>query len=179
MFGGSIIPIFKDGVLFSPVIHQSVFLSPGSFVIGLVKIDEGSSVWYGSVIRGDVNWISIGRYTNIQDLCVIHAETASFPTYIGDFVTIGHRAVIHGCIVKDFCLIGMGAVIMNGAEVGPYAIVGAGALVPEDMKVPPGAVVVGSPAKIKRFLKEKEFKMFYLSAMRYFELSRIHKNSKK
>ena len=159
-----------------PRIHPSVFIAHGVSIIGDVEIDEASSVWYGSTIRGDVNWIKIGRGTNIQDGTIIHAETASFPTFIGDYVTVGHRAVLHGCTIKDFSLIGIGAVIMNGAEVGPYSIVGAGALVTEGVKIPPGVLAVGVPAKPKRELSYEEIKMLERSAQNYIKLAELHKN---
>lgn len=158
-----------------PRVHESVFIADGVSIIGDVEIGEMSSIWYGATIRGDVNWIKIGVGTNIQDGTIIHAETASFPTFIGDFVTVGHRAVLHGCIIKDFSLIGIGAIVMNGAEVGPYSIVGAGALVTENTKIPPGTLAIGVPAKPKRDLRPDEIKMLERSAKNYIKLAELHK----
>lgn len=157
-----------------PKIHPTVFLAENSTVIGNVKIDALSSVWYGVVLRGDVNAIRVGMGTNIQDNSVFHAETGTFATFVGDFVTIGHKATVHGCVIKDFSLIGIGAVIMNGAEVGPFSIVGAGALVPEGKKIPPFTLAVGVPAKVKRELTEREIFILKRSAVRYIALSARH-----
>jgi len=140
-------------------------------------ITRSSKCWETSALERDVNWIKIGMGTNIQDNSVIHAETASFPTYIGDFVTVGHKATIHGCIIKDFSLIGIGAVVMNGAEIGPFSIVGAGAVVTENTKIPPGTLAIGVPAKVKRDLTEKEIESLKMSAQRYIELAKIHSES--
>lgn len=173
----SLIGLNIEGFYFYPKIHESVFIAPTASVIGNVEIGELSSVWYGVVIRGDVNWIKIGKGTNVQDNSVIHAETASFPTYIGDFVTVGHKATIHGCIIKDFSLVGIGAIVMNGAEIGPFSIVGAGAVVTENTKIPPGTLAIGVPAKVKRDLTEKEIESLKRSAQRYIELAKIHSES--
>jgi carbonic anhydrase/acetyltransferase-like protein (isoleucine patch superfamily) len=173
----SLIGLNIEGFYFYPKIHESVFIAPTASVIGNVEIGELSSVWYGVVIRGDVNWIKIGKGTNIQDNSVIHAETASFPTYIGDFVTVGHKATIHGCIIKDFSLIGIGAIVMNGAEIGSFSIVGAGAVITENTKIPPGTLAIGVPAKVKRDLTEKEIESLKRSAQRYIELAKIHSES--
>ncbi len=151
----------------TPRIAASVFVAPGSVVAGDVEIGEDSSVWFQTVIRGDVNWVRVGARTNVQDHSVVHVTSRTHPTVIGDDVTIGHRAVLHGCTVNDRCLIGIGAIVLDGAVVGPDAMVGAGALVPPGMIVPPGKLVLGAPAKVKRDLTADEIAFFRMSAANY------------
>ena len=137
-----------------PQINAKTFIAEGSVVIGRVILKEYSSIWFNATLRGDVDTIEIGRYSNIQDNSIVHLD-AGFPCKIGDFVTVGHNSVIHGCTIEDHCLIGMGAVIMNGAVIGQGSIVAAGALVKENMIVPPHSLVVGLPAKVVRTIPEK------------------------
>ena len=139
-----------------PKIHPSVWLAPGTHVVGDVEIGEGSSVWFNSVIRGDVERVRIGARTNIQDLTMVHVMRDTHPTTIGDEVTVGHAAVLHGCTIEDRCLIGMGAMLLNGAHVGADSIVAAGSLVTEGMRIPPRSLVMGRPAKVKRPLSDEE-----------------------
>jgi carbonic anhydrase/acetyltransferase-like protein (isoleucine patch superfamily) len=139
----------------------------GCAVIGDVEIGEGASLWFGAVVRGDVNAVRIGARTNVQDHTVIHVTSRTHPTLVGEDVTIGHRVVLHGCTVHDRCLIGIGAIVMDGAVIGPDAIVGAGALVPPGMVVPPGTLVVGAPAKPKRPLTPEERSHLLTSAANY------------
>lgn len=153
------------GVL--PRLHESAFVAEGALVVGDVEVGERSSIWFGSVVRGDVNAIRIGARTNIQDLSVVHVTSHTHPTSIGDDVTVGHRVTLHGCTVKDRCLIGIGAVVMDGAVVGPDAMVGAGSLVPPGMVVPPGTLALGSPARVKRELTPEEIAFFRKSAESY------------
>ncbi len=150
-----------------PRIAASVLVAPGSVVVGDVEIGEDSSVWFQTVIRGDVNWVRIGARTNVQDHSVVHVTSGTHPTVVGDDVTIGHRVVLHGCTVKDRCLVGIGAIVLDGAVVGPDAMVGAGALVPPGMIVPPGKLVLGAPAKVKRDLRPEEIAFFRTSAANY------------
>ena len=150
-----------------PRIPESAFVAETALIVGDVEIGEQSSVWFGAVVRGDVNRIRIGARTNIQDMTVIHVTGGTHPTTIGDDVTVGHRVVLHGCTVKDRCLVGIGAIVMDGAEIGPDAMVGAGALVPPGMVVPPGTLVVGAPAKVKRELSPDEVAYFRKSAQSY------------
>ena len=131
-----------------PRVHPSAFIDDSAQVIGDVEIGEESSVWMCVVIRGDVHWIKIGRRSNVQDGTVVHAMTGIHPTSIGDNVTIGHAAVVHGCTIEDRCLIGMGAILLNGVTVGSGSIVAAGTLLPEGMQVPPRSLVMGSPGKV-------------------------------
>ena len=136
-------------------------------MIGDVEIGEESSVWMCAVLRGDVHWIKVGRRSNIQDGSIVHAMTGTHPTSIGDNVTIGHAAVIHGCTIEHQCLIGMGAILMNGAHIGAGSIVAAGTLVVEGMKVPAKSLVMGSPGKVKRLLTQAETAEIQLYADRY------------
>ncbi len=142
-----------------PKVHESVFLAAGSRVIGDVELAENVSVWFNTVIRGDVERIRIGRDTNIQDNATIHVTNFSNPTWVGEAVTIGHGAVLHGCTVKDRVLIGMNAVVLDRAVIGEESLVAAGAVVLGGTVVPPGMLVAGIPAKILRPLNEHERKM--------------------
>jgi len=138
-----------------PIIHESVFIAPTSQIIGNVQIDQDSSVWFQTVIRGDLAKISIGERTNIQDLCMCHADE-DIPLNIGYGVTIGHSCVIHGCTIEDNCLIGMGAIVMNQAVIGKGSIIAAGAVVLEKTIIPPYSLVTGSPGKIKKTYENRE-----------------------
>jgi carbonic anhydrase/acetyltransferase-like protein (isoleucine patch superfamily) len=143
----------------SPRVHPTAFIDDSAQVIGDVEIGEESGVWMNAVVRGDVHAIRVGRRSNIQDGTVVHAQASTsgaHPTVIGDNVTIGHGALVHGCTIDDQCLIGMGAIVLNGAHVGTQSIVAAGALVTEGMKVPPKSLVMGSPGKVKRLLTHAE-----------------------
>ncbi|HLG58551.1 MAG TPA: gamma carbonic anhydrase family protein [Vicinamibacterales bacterium] len=139
-----------------PTVHSSAYVDVSAQVIGDVHIGADSSVWMNVVIRGDVNFIRIGARTNIQDLTMVHVMRNTNPTVIGDDVTIGHSAVIHGCTIENRCLIGMGAILLNGCRIGEGSIVAAGSLVTEDMVVPPGSMAMGSPAKVRRALSPDE-----------------------
>jgi len=151
----------------SPRVHPTAFVDESAQVIGDVEIGEESSVWMCAVLRGDVHWIKVGRRSNIQDGSVVHAMTRTHPTSIGDNVTIGHAAVVHGCTIEQQCLIGMGAILMNGAHIGAGSIVAAGTLVVEGMKVPAKSLVMGSPGKVKRLLTQAEIAEIQLYADRY------------
>ena len=139
-----------------PIVHPSAFVDASAQVIGDVHIGPESSVWMNVVVRGDVHYIRIGARSNIQDLTLVHVMRETNPTVIGNSVTIGHSAVIHGCTIEDRCLIGMGAILLNGCRIGTGSIVAAGALVPEGMVVPAGSMVMGMPARIKRPLTPEE-----------------------
>jgi carbonic anhydrase/acetyltransferase-like protein (isoleucine patch superfamily) len=158
-----------------PKVHESVFIADGAKIIGDVEIGSGSSVWYNTVIRGDVNTIRIGERTNIQDNSVLHVTHKKYPLVIGSNVTIGHGAVVHACTVKDFCLIGMGAIVMDQATVGPYALIAAGSVVPEQFKVPEGTLVAGVPAHVRRKLTEEEKRMLEQSAQNYVEYVKTYR----
>ena len=160
-----------------PRIHPTVYLSENVCVIGDVEIGEDSSVWFGAVIRGDVNYIRIGRRTNIQDNSVVHVTHETHPTIIGDNVTVGHRVILHGCRVGSNVLIGMGAVVMDGVEIEDYVLVGAGALLTPNKKIPSGVLVAGVPAKIVRDLREEEIKLIEESAENYVRYKNEYLNS--
>jgi len=151
----------------SPRVHSTAFVDASAQVIGDVEIGEESSVWMCAVIRGDVHWIKVGKRTNLQDGAIVHGMTGTHPTSIGDSVTIGHAAVIHGCTIEDHCLIGMGAILLNGAQVGTGSIVAAGTLLVEGQKVPPRSLVMGSPGKVRRALTDEEVASILDYANRY------------
>ena len=134
---------------YTPKIKETSFIAPNASLIGRVKIGESSSVWFNTVLRGDMENISIGDESNIQDLSMGHADPG-FPMVVGNRVTIGHHCVVHGCRIEDDCLIGMGAIIMNGVRIGRGSIIGAGAVLLEGMEIPEFSMVIGSPAKIKK-----------------------------
>jgi len=150
-----------------PRVHPTAYIDDSAQVIGDVEIGEESSVWMCAVLRGDVHWIRVGRRSNIQDGSVVHAMTGTHPTSIGDNVTIGHAAVVHGCTIEQQCLIGIGAILLNGAHIGANSIVAAGTLITEGMKVPPKSLVMGSPGKVKRLLTHAEIAEIQAYADRY------------
>jgi len=149
-----------------PVLHETVFIAPGARVIGRVKIGAHSSVWYNAVIRGDVDEVKIGAGTNIQDGAVLH-EDEGFPLVIGDNVTVGHNAILHGCQVGDGAVIGIGAIVMSGARIGVNSVIGAGALVPGGKEFPPNVLVMGSPARVVRELSFEDIENFGKMEKRY------------
>lgn len=150
-----------------PRVHASVYLAPGCQVVGDVELAEDASVWFNAVVRADQQRVRIGARTNVQDLALVHATTARLPTVIGDDVTIGHGAVLHGCQVGDRVLLGMGAVLLDGVEVGSDSIVAAQSLVRVGFKVPPGTLVAGVPAVVKRELTDGEREAIRASTLRY------------
>lgn len=151
----------------SPKIHPSVFVAEGAQIIGDVEIGAESSVWFNTVIRGDVHYIRIGERTNIQDNCVLHVTHDTYPLVIGSDVTVGHGAILHAARIRDHCLIGMGATVLDDATIGPYAYVAAGSLVLEHFEVPEGALVAGVPARVKRMLSDEEKQQIDQSAQNY------------
>jgi gamma-carbonic anhydrase len=151
----------------APKLHDSVFAVETAVVVGDVEIGEDSSLWFGAIVRGDVNFIRVGARTNVQDHAVLHVTSHTHPTLVGDDVTLGHRVTLHGCTVKDRCLIGIGAIVLDGAVVGEESIVGAGALVPPGMVVPPRTLVLGAPARPRRPLTLEEIAFFRVSAANY------------
>jgi carbonic anhydrase/acetyltransferase-like protein (isoleucine patch superfamily) len=150
-----------------PRVHTTAYIDDSAQVIGDVEIGEDSSVWMCVVIRGDVNRIRIGRRSNVQDGTIVHVMKDTHPTIIGDDVTIGHAAVVHGCTIEDRCLIGMGAILLNGVRVGTGSIIAAGALLPEGTEVPPRSLVMGSPGKVKRTLGDEAAAEIQMYADRY------------
>jgi carbonic anhydrase/acetyltransferase-like protein (isoleucine patch superfamily) len=135
------------------MIDPTVFIAPGAIVLGDVQLGKEVSVWYNSVLRGDTALISVGEATNIQDLSMIHADPG-LPCQVGSRVTVGHRVILHGCLVEDDCLIGMGAILLNRVRVGSGSVIGAGAVLLEGTEVPPGSLVVGCPGKVLRRVDE-------------------------
>jgi gamma-carbonic anhydrase len=141
----------------APAVHDSAYVDPSAQVIGDVVIGEESSVWLNVVVRGDVNAIRVGARSNLQDGVIVHVNhTPSHPTLVGDDVTVGHGAILHGCTIGDRCLIGMGAILLNGSRLGHDSIVAAGTLVTERMEIPPRSLVMGSPAQVRRGLTDEE-----------------------
>jgi gamma-carbonic anhydrase len=158
---------------FFPKIADSVFLASGVKIIGNVDIGANSSVWYNTVIRGDVHYIKIGSLTNVQDCSMLHVTNGRYPLNIGSKVTIGHSVTLHGCTLKDLCLIGMGAVVLDGAIVEEKSLVAAGAVVTPKFIVPSGKLVGGVPAKVIRDLTKEEMDDFEKSAERYHKYTKL------
>ena len=163
----------------TPEIKDTSFVAPNASLIGRVKIGENSSVWFNTVLRGDMETITIGNESNIQDLSMGHADPG-FPLVLGNRVTIGHHCVLHGCKIGDDCLIGMGAIIMNGVRIGRGSIIGAGAVLLEGMEIPEFSMVIGSPAKIKKTYDEsildnirKSAKIYVKRSISYREKSSV------
>jgi carbonic anhydrase/acetyltransferase-like protein (isoleucine patch superfamily) len=161
-----------DGV--EPDVADDAFVAPGATVIGRVRVGARSSVWYGAILRGDVADITIGEDTNIQDGSVGHADPG-YPLRLGDRVTVGHRAVVHGCDIADDVLVGMGAVVMNGATVGAGCLIAAGAVVTQGTEIPPGSIVAGVPAKVRGEVGDAERELITQGAQHYVELGARHR----
>lgn len=157
-----------------PAIHSTAFVAGNASVLGDVRLDEWSSVWYQSILRADINFISIGRCANLQDGVIGHLSD-DYPLIVGDYVTVGHAAVLHACKIEDECLIGMNSTILDGAHVGKHSIVAAGTVVPVGMNVPEGSLVAGIPAKIKRNLAEDERLKIRGWAEKYLVVSDAHR----
>ncbi|CAO2828110.1 unnamed protein product [Amaranthus hypochondriacus] len=162
-----------------PIVDKEAFVAPSASVIGDVQIGHGSSIWYGCVLRGDVNSISIGSGTNIQDNSLVHVAKSNLagkvlPTIVGDNVTVGHSAILHGCTVDDEAFVGMGATLLDGVVVEKHAMVAAGALVRQNTRIPSGQVWGGNPAKFLRNLTEEEIAFISESASNYSNLARVH-----
>ncbi len=154
-----------------PQIHETAFIAPSADVIGDVTMGPGSSIWFKVVVRGDVHSIRIGARTNIQDQSVLHVTLGVCPLEIGDEVTVGHGAILHGCKIGNGTLVGMGAIILDEAEIGEESIVGANALVTERKKFPPRSMILGSPAKVVRVLTDEDIMKVKLNTMHYVELA--------
>jgi carbonic anhydrase/acetyltransferase-like protein (isoleucine patch superfamily) len=162
-------------VRFRPeLVHSSAWIAPGATVTADVQLAENSSVWFGAVLRGDVEPVRLGAGSNVQDLSCLHTDVG-YPCLIGQRVTIGHRAVVHGAVVEEESLIGMGAIVLTGAVIGKHSIVAAGCLVPEGMQIPTGSLVMGVPAKIVRTVTAQEIHRICSGAARYMEYARIYR----
>ncbi len=160
-----------------PKIDPSAFLAESAEIIGDVEIGRNSSVWFNSVIRGDVNYIRIGEQTNVQDGCLLHVRHNIYPLIIGSNVTLGHGVIAHACRIEDFCLLGMGAIVLDNAQINSYTLVAAGAVVREQATFPEGVLLAGVPAKVVRDLKADERAMIEQSALNYTEYVRSYRNS--
>ena len=160
-----------------PKIHGTAFVTEDAIIIGDVEIGEQSSVWYGSILRGDVNFIRIGKRTNIQDGTIIHVSRKTHSTILEDEVTVGHRVTLHGCYIETGCLIGIGAIILDGARIGKNSLVAAGSLVTPNTQIPEKSLVMGSPAKVKRQLSDEEVQDIQRFWQNYVELSKIYQEN--
>ncbi|MCS7298635.1 MAG: gamma carbonic anhydrase family protein [Spirochaetia bacterium] len=165
--------VYNFGQYF-PKIHSSVYISDNARVIGNVEIGQDSSVWFGAVVRGDVCFVKVGRCSNIQDNAVIHVNH-SIPTIIGDYVTVGHNAIVHGATISDYVIVGMGSILLDNVKVGRNVIIGAGTLITPRTEIPDGVLVLGSPAKVVRELSQEEIEKIKTNAMEYVELARLMK----
>ncbi|MBV8214274.1 MAG: gamma carbonic anhydrase family protein [Verrucomicrobia bacterium] len=159
-----------------PKLAPSVFVARSADVIGAVSVDEYSSIWFQAVVRADINEIVIGRRTNIQDGCILHLAD-DYPVRIGDDVTCGHRALIHACSIADRVLVGMGAIILDGAEIGSDSVIGAHSLVTKGTKVPAGSLVLGSPGKVIRALRAEEIAALPRMAAKYVAVAAAYRSS--
>ncbi|NWF30369.1 gamma carbonic anhydrase family protein [Streptomyces sp. PKU-EA00015] len=157
-----------------PNVDPDAFTAPTSVVMGEVTLAAGASVWYQSVLRGDGGPIVIGAQSNIQDNCTVHVDPG-FPVTVGERVSVGHNAVLHGCTVEDDVLVGMGATVLNGAHIGAGSLIAAQALVPQGMRVPPGSLVAGVPAKVRRELTDEEREGIKVNAAVYVDLAKEHR----
>lgn len=160
----------------TPQVHEQAWVAPGAVLAGEVSVGAETGIWYTCVVRADLAPITLGARTNVQDGSVLHADPG-FPATIGDDVTIGHRAVVHGCTVADDVLIGMGAVLMNGVHVGAGSLIAAGAVLTQGTVVPPGSLVAGVPGKVRRELGEAERDSIPLSAAAYVHLLGLHRDA--
>jgi carbonic anhydrase/acetyltransferase-like protein (isoleucine patch superfamily) len=156
----------------TPKVPASAFVADTARVIGDVELGEDASVWFGAVLRGDVGYIRVGRETNLQDGTIVHVNTGGTPVLIGDGVTIGHAARLHGCTIASHCLIGIAAVVLDGAEIGEHSLIAAGSLVSPGTKIPPRSLVMGTPARVRREVSADDLDLIRLSAERYAALKR-------
>lgn len=157
-----------------PDIHESCFIADNALVLGKVTLKENTSIWYNCVLRGDGNNIKIGKYTNIQDGSVIHISK-EHETIIGDYVTVGHKAIVHACKIGNNVLVGMGAIVLDGAEIEDNVLIGAGSIVTPGKKIPSGSLVLGSPARVIRLLTKEEIEQLKQSALDYVKYANKHK----
>ena len=158
----------------NPELGKEIYISPDAKVIGKVKIGEHVSIWPGAIVRGDINKIIIGNYSNIQDNCVLHVDP-KYPLKIGNYVTIGHGAILHGCEIEDNVLIGINATILDGAKIGKCSIIGAGSVIPEKKEIPPYSLVVGVPGRVIKKLTEESEERLREYALHYWEIAKNYK----
>jgi len=158
----------------TPLVPASCYVDASAQLLGDVELGERASVWMNAVLRGDVNSIRIGAGSNVQDCAVLHGMRKVYPVIVGEMVTIGHNATVHGCVVEDAVLVGIGAVILNGARIGEGSIVAAGAVIPERTVVPPNSLVAGVPGKVRRTLGDGDREMILMYARNYLEYTKIY-----
>jgi carbonic anhydrase/acetyltransferase-like protein (isoleucine patch superfamily) len=163
----------------TPTIPDTCYVDVSAQIIGDVVLGEHASVWMNAVIRGDVHSIRVGAHSNVQDCAVLHGMRYLYRVIVGEYVTIGHNATVHGCVVEDCCLIGMGATIMNNARIGEGSIIAAGALIPEGMVVPPRSLVTGVPGKVRRELTSDDRDEILKYARNYLDYTRIYLEEQK
>jgi carbonic anhydrase/acetyltransferase-like protein (isoleucine patch superfamily) len=171
-------PLIQPYKGIEPKFGKDCFIAATAVVIGDVVLGDNVSIWYGASMRGDVNYIRIGNNSNVQDCAVVHVTKDHYPTIIGENVTIGHGAVVHGCVIRDHCLIGMNATVLDDVEVGEGSIIAANALVPMGMKIPPRSLVAGVPAKVKKELTAADVEFIDSFAGNYLEEKEIYLNEK-
>jgi len=163
----------------TPVIPENCYIDISAQVLGDVVLGEHSSVWMNAVLRGDVNSIRVGANSNIQDCAVLHGMRHVYPVIVGDYVTIGHNATVHGCVIDDACLIGIGAVILNNAHIGEGSIIAAGAVVSENRKIPPRSLVAGVPGRVRRELNSDDRDLILKYARNYLDYTKIYLEEQK
>jgi carbonic anhydrase/acetyltransferase-like protein (isoleucine patch superfamily) len=163
----------------TPTIPESCYVDVSAQVIGDVVLGEHSSIWMNAVVRGDVHSIRIGAHSNVQDCAVLHGMRYLYPVHVGEYVTIGHNATVHGCVVEDACLIGMGATILNNARIGEGSILAAGVVIPEGMVIPPRSLVAGVPGKIRRELTSDDRDLILKYARNYLDYTKIYLEEQK
>ena len=169
--------MIKGFKAFQPQIATSAFIAENSTIIGEVTIGEDCSIWYGAVLRGDESLIQIGARSNVQDNCVLHGSKA-YPTIIGEGVTIGHGAIVHGATIGDYTLVGMGSTILDGAKIGKNCVIGANSLVTGKTEIGDGMMILGSPARAFKKLTEEEIENLYMSAQHYVDISKLYEEEK-
>ena len=151
-----------------PMVEESAYIAPSADVLGEVKIGKKASIWHHATLRGDVNRIEVGDYSNVQDNCVLHVSDG-VPCIVGDYVTVGHSAILHSCTIGNHCLIGMGSIILDGAKIGEHVLIGAGSVVTKNKEIPNGCLVMGRPAKVVRMLTEEEIAGMAESVQHYID----------
>ena len=163
----------------TPAIPASCYIDVSAQIIGDVELGEHSSVWMNAVVRGDVHSIRIGAHSNVQDCAVLHGMRYKYPVIVGDWVTIGHNATVHGCVVEDVCLIGMGATVMNNAKIGEGSVIAAGSVIPEGMVVPAKSLVAGVPGKVRRSLTSDDHEMILQYGRNYLDYVKMYLEEQK
>ncbi len=160
----------------SELVHPEAWIAKSATLTAHVEVQALASIWFGAVLRGDIEPIRIGEGSNVQDLCCLHADEG-YPCIVGRHVTVGHRAILHGAVVEDESLIGMGAILLNGAKIGKHCVIGAGSLIAEGKTIPPRSLVVGMPGRIVREITDEDVEKIRLSAQHYIDGSRVYRNS--